>query len=613
MKYEAHSTQTIPLPVIAVSTNELELRQALARKDAQIDRLINEQAVLKELVQLLRDEIAILKGQNPKPKIEPSQLEGSKKKEDWHNRFRRNFKNAKPLLLDSWMLFPLSGEIQLCTDRFKVIANLSHSFQARAIQISLLAKSVIKKVKRVGKRGQPKGKPRKKKKTLLKIHETLVIQPVLIPEGAVFKGYSPYTVQDLILESRNIQYKRALYMLPDGTYIKGELPKGIHGHYGPKLISYILHQYHACRVTEPLLLDQLLAQGILISAGQLSNILINNIDLFHEEVEELLPAGVKADGQVQADDTGGRHDGKNQYTTVIGNQFFSFFATTDSKSRVNFFELLQQGKKNYLINEDTIDYLSGLNAASYLPGYVALSIGDEFTTLEEWELFLKERNITQAKEIRFVTEAALYASVIANDIPRDLGVHADDAGQFDAFIRSLCWVHEERHYRKLIMTTDQARADLERVRKHIWTIYENLKNFKKNPDPEIIEAIKKQFDEIFQQETSSPTLNHQLKKTYQKKQELLRVLERPETPLHNNSSETDARSAKTKLKVSGGTRSDAGRNARDTFLSLKQTCLKLGINFIDYLQDRVNRLYVIPKLAEVIRQRSVLSGTSPPA
>ena len=613
MKYEAHSTQTIPLPVIAVSTNELELRQALARKDAQIDRLINEQAVLKELVQLLRDEIAILKGQNPKPKIEPSQLEGSKKKEDWHNRFRRNFKNAKPLLLDSWMLFPLSGEIQLCTDRFKVIANLSHSFQARAIQISLLAKSVIKKVKRVGKRGQPKGKPRKKKKTLLKIHETLVIQPVLIPEGAVFKGYSPYTVQDLILESRNIQYKRALYMLPDGTYIKGELPKGIHGHYGPKLISYILHQYHACRVTEPLLLDQLLAQGILISAGQLSNILINNIDLFHEEVEELLPAGVKADGQVQADDTGGRHDGKNQYTTVIGNQFFSFFATTDSKSRVNFFELLQQGKKNYLINEDTIDYLSGLNAASYLPGYVALSIGDEFTTLEEWELFLKERNITQAKEIRFVTEAALYASVIANDIPRDLGVHADDAGQFDAFIRSLCWVHEERHYRKLIMTTDQARADLERVRKHIWTIYENLKNFKKNPDPEIVEAIKKQFDEIFQQETSSPTLNHQLKKTYQKKQELLRVLERPETPLHNNSSETDARSAKTKLKVSGGTRSDAGRNARDTFLSLKQTCLKLGINFIDYLQDRVNRLYVIPKLAEVIRQRSVLSGTSPPA
>ena len=191
MKYEAHSTQTIPVPVIAVSTNELELRQALDRKDAKIDRLINEQAVLKELVQLLRDEIAILKGQNPKPKIEPSQLEGSKKKEDWHNRFRRNFKNAKPLLLDSWMLFPLSGEIQLCTDRFKVIANLSHSFQARAIQISLLAKSVIKKVKRVGKRGQPKGKPRKKKKTLLKIHETLVIQPVLIPEGAVFKGYSP--------------------------------------------------------------------------------------------------------------------------------------------------------------------------------------------------------------------------------------------------------------------------------------------------------------------------------------------------------------------------------------------------------------------------------------
>jgi hypothetical protein len=440
-----------------------------------------------------------------------------------------------------------------------------------------------------------------------------VIQPLSIPEGALFKGYRTYTVQDVVFSPHNTQYQIAQYVLPDGSYIRGELPAEIYGHYGPTLVTYILHQYHACRVTEPLLLGQLIALGVLISAGQLSNILIQNSAVFCDEVNELLLAGIEADGQIQVDDTGGRHGGENQYTTVIGNQWFSLFTTTESKNRVNFLRLLQQGKHEYLINEDTLEYLRQVGAASYLPGYIALSMGKTFMALTDWELFLKQRNITNAPAIRFVTEAALYASVIANGVPRDLGVHADDAGQFNAFVRSLCWIHEERHYRKLIMTTDQARADLECVRDQIWTIYQELKDFKESPGPQAAKAIEDSFDKIFQQRTSSSTLNHQLKKTYQKKQELLRALQRPETPLHNNSSETDARSAKTKLKVSGGTRSELGRIARDTFLSSKQTCRKLGINFIAYLNDRVRGLYEIPRLAEVIRQRSRPALTDPPS
>ncbi|MBA3603699.1 MAG: transposase [Parachlamydiaceae bacterium] len=136
-------------------------------------------------------------------------------------------------------------------------------------------------------------------------------------------------------------------------------------------------------------------------------------------------------------------------------------------------------------------------------------------------------------------------------------------------------------------------------------IYVNLKTYKLIPNEEAKKAIERQFDDIFSQQTSSPTLNHQLQKTYRKKEALLGVLERVESPLHNNGSETPARSAKTKLKVSGGTRSDQGREARDTFLSLRQTCLKLGINFIEFLQDRVRGWYIIPKLAEIIRQRAL--------
>ena len=203
--------------------------------------------------------------------------------------------------------------------------------------------------------------------------------------------------------------------------------------------------------------------------------------------------------------------------------------------------------------------------------------------------FCKSAILLETNDIRFVTEAALFASLFEHGIPRDLLIHSDDAGQFDVvlFFNTLCWIHEERHYRKLIMVDDQAKADLEHITKQIWMIYNNLKTYKLAPDPNLKTTIEKQFDEIFQQQTSSATLNHQLQKTYKKKEALLGVLVRPDSPLHNNSKETDARKAKTKFKVSGGTRSDCGRVARDTFLSLQQTCLKLGINFIEFLQDRV--------------------------
>lgn len=518
-----------------------------------IDKLTNTVAMQKELIQGLRDEIAILKGQKPKPKIPPSQLEGSKAK----NQQEGDNPTGKPK-----------------------------------------------------KPGQPKGKPRKKK-TLLEIHDKPIIQPINIPEGAIFKGFKHYTVQDIVFKPYNTQYLLARWKLPDGSYISGELPKDVHGHYGPELVSYILHQAYACRVTEDLLHEDLLARGTLISAGQLNNILIENKDAYRAEVQELLPVGVKAENQIQVDDTGGRHKGKNQYTTVIGNRWFSVFTTTESKSRVNFLKLLQGNKEEYVINEDTVEYLQRLEASDYLPGYVTLSFGEEFTTSTDWELFLQERNITKEAEVRFVTEAALYASVIRNGIPRDMEVHSDDAGQFDLFFHSLCWIHEERHYRKLIMTTDEARSDLEHVRDQIWTIYRGLKAYKENPNELSIEILEKQFDEIFQQKTSSPTLNHQLQKTYAKKGDLLKVLQRPTVFLHNNGSESDARGSKIKLKISGGTRSDVGKDARDTFLSLKQTCLKLGINFITFLQDRVRGLYAIPRLAEIIRQRSE-SAQAPP-
>jgi hypothetical protein len=88
--------------------------------------------------------------------------------------------------------------------------------------------------------------------------------------------------------------------------------------------------------------------------------------------------------------------------------------------------------------------------------------------------------------------------------------------------------------------------------------------------------------------TGFTTLDRLLARLYANKTELLTVLDRPEIPLHTNGSENDIRSQVTRRKISGGTRSDAGRDCRDAFLGLAKTCAKLRISFWDYLGDRLN-------------------------
>jgi hypothetical protein len=90
------------------------------------------------------------------------------------------------------------------------------------------------------------------------------------------------------------------------------------------------------------------------------------------------------------------------------------------------------------------------------------------------------------------------------------------------------------------------------------------------------------------------------------KPDLLRVLDHPEIPLHTNGSENDIRAQVTRRKVSGGTRSDIGRDCRDAFLGLMKTCQKLGLSFWDYLGARlaVPDEPAIAYLPDLVRSRS---------
>ncbi len=488
-----------------------------------------------EIIQSLKDEIAVLKGNKPKPKIKPSGMEKGDKKDD-------DKKN--------------SG-------------------------------------------GKRAGSAKRSKTKELKIHNTITVHPKIIPKGSVFKGYNEYVTQGITIQPNNTLYLIERWETPDGSYVEGELPLHVNGHFDSSLTSYIQYQYFQCHVTQPLLLEQLQEFEIDISSGQISRILIEGNDDFHTEKDEILSTGLKISSYINVDDTGARHKGINGVCTHIGNNLFAWFESTDSKSRINFLKLLGAGNSEYILNSEAFDYMK----LQKLP-ITALQLLKQCeppASEKQWAANLNSLGIANSRHIRIATEGALIGGMLENGFNPDLVILSDDAGQFNILLHALCWVHAERTIHKIVPFTDKERSAVKSIRDKIWKLYDDLKLYKENPTSESKIDLENRFDNIFQEKTDFVTLNLALKRLYKNKPELLLVLERPDIPLHNNASESDIREYAKRRKVSGGTQSDDGRKSRDTFTSLKKTCRKLGVSFWEYLNDRNSKQYSIPRLSTLMR------------
>jgi len=499
----------------------------------------------QEMLQGLRDEIARLKGEKPKPKIKPSKLESDPKD-----------------------------------------------------------KERLGKKKRHGKRHKTRD---------LEIHETIPVLPEILPEGSRFKGYQYFTQQGIKISLHNVLYRMERWKTPTGEYVVGQLPAGVDGeHFNHALKVYILHQYYHGLVTQPLILEQVREWGVDMSAGQLSAILTKGKEGFHAEKEELLRAGLKTSSYVHVDDTGARHQGRNGYCTHIGNEFFAYFASTQSKSRINFLELLRAGADDYVLNEEAWVYMRAQKLSQ--PSLDRLiSLGSKSIAGKEWSGFLEGLGIKDARHIQIATEGALLGSVLAHGINTNLAIVSDDAGQFNVLKHGLCWIHAERVFVKLVGFNDAQREAIEKVRTEIWNFYRELKAYKNSPGEEKKALLDAKFDEICATKTCFVSLNLALQRMHRNKAELLLVLERPDLPLNNNLSERDIREYVKRRKISGSTRSTDGRRCRDTFASLKKTCRKLGISFWEYLSVRVSGRDDIAPLGELIRQHANARPACQPA
>src|SRR5205085_1172089 len=182
----------------------------------------------------------------------------------------------------------------------------------------------------------------------------------------------------------------------------------------------------------------------------------------------------------------------------------------------------------------------------------------------------------------------------------------DDAPQFTLVTEelALCWVHEGRHYKKLLPYIPRHRALVEDFVQRFWTYYDQLLAYRERPTA--VEAVRLagEFDALFATITGYEALDERIAKTGAKTGCLLMVLTLPEIPLHNNPAELGARARVRKHDVSFGPRTREGAKAWDTFMTLAETATKLGVSFYHYIYDRVSGLYQLPAVADTIEERA---------
>jgi Transposase IS66 family len=453
--------------------------------------------------------------------------------------------------------------------------------------------------------GKRPGSAKRSKTAQLTITDEQVVPLPDCPPDAVFKGYEDFVVQELLLQPKVTRYRRERWLFPDGTYHVANLPDEVlpGSHFGPDLTTFILHQYHHQHVTQPLLLEQLRQLGIDISAGQLNRILTEGKEAFHQEKAELLPVGLACSSYVQTDDTTARHQGQKGFCTHVGNELFAYFESTDSKSRLNFLQVLRGGHTDYAITDEAVAYWQRQKLPQALITTLAAG-ATSFADEQAWQAHLLKAGLGDERHVRIATEGALLGSLIAHGVSADLVVLSDGAGQFAILVHALCWIHAERPLGRLVPFHETHREHIEKTRQQIWELYQRLKAYRQAPDESERQGLEKAFDALVEQRTGYPSIDGILKEMASHRAELLRVLERPEVPLHNNLSESHIRDYVKKRKISGSTRSELGRRARDTFASLKKTCRQLGVNFWEYVGDRVRGLGRVPRLAALIRQKA---------
>jgi hypothetical protein len=461
-------------------------------------------------------------------------------------------------------------------------------------------------------RRKPKPRQKRAKKATLTIHreQTLEVDKTSLPPDAEFKGYEDVVVQDVVFRADNVCFRKEKFWAnsTSQTYL-AELPRGYEGQFGPGLKALTLALYFGGGMSEPRIRGLYENIGVQISAGQLSNLLIKRQEGFHAEKEEVCEAGLRSSPWQHIDQTSTRVDGQNQHCNIMCNPLYTVYTTTPSKDRLSVLDVLRNGReRRFRLNEEALGYLESTPLSKATRTWLSAECSDqdweEKAFVERLDTSWPNLSVQQRQAILSAAAVAAYHAELSTPVVRLL--LCDDAPQFNwiAEVLALCWVHEGRHYKKLMPVFVHHLHLLSDFRKQFWDFYDELLAYQQQPTPEESTRLEAEFDRLFSTCTGYAALDARIAKTRAKKASLLMALKYPEIPLHNNPAELEARQRVRKRDVSFGPRTQDGVKAWDTFMSLAATARKLGISFYQYIHDRISKANQIPPLASLIEARA---------
>jgi len=462
-------------------------------------------------------------------------------------------------------------------------------------------------------RREPKKRRRRRKANRIQIdrEELLKVERSELPKDAEFKGYEPVIIQDLVIKTDNVRFLKEKFYSPSlGKTYLAALPVGYQGEFGPGLRSLVVTLYYAAEMTEPKIVEFLENMGILISAGQVSNLLIKNQDNWHAEKEAVYLTGLQSTIWQHVDDTATRVNGENQHCHIVCNPLYSAYFTRPRKDRLTVIDILaNRFETQFLLNEQTVEWLQTFDTPQWAQAaIVRWPQGTVLTYPELADLVQTELGrLNDQQQARVFEAAALSAYHSQSVTPIVPVLLSDDAPQF-RFIsaeHALCWVHEGRHFKKLIPVVDYHRQLTDDFLTQFWDFYHQLQDYRSQPTQQQAAVLDQAFDDLFSTVTGYNELDKRIAKTKAKKDRLLQVLKYPQIPLHNNPAELGARRRVRKRDISFGPRTQDGCEAWDTFMTLVATAKKLGVSFYDYVFDRIAEVYALPSLADLIQQRSL--------
>jgi len=182
----------------------------------------------------------------------------------------------------------------------------------------------------------PKRWHKESKKPKIKIDRTeyIKIDKSILPPDAKHNGYRQVIRQDIKFETDNIEFRLERYYSTSlkKTY-EAKLPGSLQNtEFGSQLKAFIAYLYYAGRVTENKIHRILEEIGIIISEGEISNILTKEkSNAYAIEKQAIFETGVNNADYLNIDETGARHKGNNHYLHVVCNKLFSAFFIRQAK------------------------------------------------------------------------------------------------------------------------------------------------------------------------------------------------------------------------------------------------------------------------------------------